>query len=385
MSATIRGKDVLEGSLTLPLRGVWVADLDVNATSLATGAASLSYVVNGAATTFQGTIVESSPFGGRVKVRLVGGAGKMSNELPALGYGQVPASTIVRDVVVAASEALADGVADELRDTLLPSWHRAKGSGTRALTDLAEHLGVGFRMLANGTVWLGKETWTQAKAPFEIHGPDANGLAVYGPVRPDLVPGTNLAGKRVSAVEFSFSGSLRANVTLLKDASGNSDRAKKAQSAFVKQHLPEYERKDLYEARVIAQRSDGTLDLKCDNPLIGDAPGTPIYHGIPGCSVKVAVNARVKVGFDSASPTGRFCGLWKTDAEALELTVTCPKVTIVADEVYLGAGEGRTLREGDLVMLPVGAAGTPTPMPLMYAPSVVDAGPPGAGHSVVKT
>jgi hypothetical protein len=234
MSATIRGKDVLEGSLTLPLRGVWVADLDVNATSLATGAASLSYVVNGAATTFQGTIVESSPFGGRVKVRLVGGAGKMSNELPALGYGQVPASTIVRDVVVAASEALADGVADELRDTLLPSWHRAKGSGTRALTDLAEHLGVGFRMLANGTVWLGKETWTQAKAPFEIHGPDANGLAVYGPVRPDLVPGTNLAGKRVSAVEFSFSGSLRANVTLLKDASGNSDRAKKAQSAFVK-------------------------------------------------------------------------------------------------------------------------------------------------------
>lgn len=386
MSATIRGKDVVGGELTLPLLGVGTASLDVNATDLPLGAAQLVYSVGGKATTYAGTIVESNAFGGRVKVRFVLGAGKLGNELPALGYGaNVPAATVVRDVVVSAGETLADGVSAELVDLVLPTWHRAKGTGNRALQTLAEHLGIGFRLLANGTVWLGKETWPQFTAPFEEKGPDENGVAVYAPKAPDLVPGVNLGGKRVSTVVHSFSGSLRSNVTLLKDATKTTDRAKDAQSAFVKQQIPQLDRMGLYEARVIEQRADGTLDLKCDNPIVGDCPGTPIWHGLPGVSVTVAAGARVKVGFDSASPTGRFCLTFKTEAEALSITITADTISLVADDVYVGAGEGRSIREGDIIMMPFGAAGTPTPTPIAFAPTVTEAGAPGVGFSVVRT
>lgn len=385
MSATLRGKDVLGGELTLPLLGVGSATLDVNATTLPTGAAQLVYEVGGKATTYSGTIVESNAYGGRVKVRFVLGAGKLSTELPALGYGEVPAATVVRDIIATAGEALAEGVSDELRDTILPSWHRAKGTGNRALQTLAEHLGVGFRVLPTGLVWLGKETWSQFKAPFEEKGPDANGVAVYAPSAPDIVPGVNLAGKRVSTVVHSFSGSLRSSVTMLKDATSSGDREKAAQAAFVKQQIPQLDRMSLYEARVIAQRADGTLDLKCDNATIGDCPGTPIWHGLPGMSVTVAPGARVKVGFDAASPTGRFCLTFKTEAEALSITITADTISLRADEVLLGDGTDRLLRSGDpLDILGVQAGAGVTGAVATLAAAVTEPGPAPTGFSRVK-
>lgn len=373
MSATLRGKDVLEGELTLTLLGVGVANLDINASEMAAGPADLVYAAGGKSVTYSGTIVESAAFGGRTKLRFVLGAGGLTKPIDALGYGKdTPAATVVRDVCAATKEALAEGVDAELRTMLLPTWHRFRGSGNSALKTLAEHLGIGFRTLANGTVWLGKETWPQVPTPFEERGPDANGLAVYAPNIPDLAPGTNLSGKRVSTVVHHFTGSLRSDVTLLKDATQGTDRAKAAQAAFVKQQVPEIDRLGFFEATVISQREDGTLDLKADNEKIGDCPGTPIYHGVPGLSVKVAAKARVKVGFDAASPTGRFAGLWATGAAALEFTMRCPKVTIEADEVYLGEGAARVIREGDRIMMPFGAPGTPTPTPVTFDPTQPD-------------
>lgn len=394
MSATLRGKDVLGGSIELGLLGIWSGTIDVNADDMTTGHAELSYVAGGKSFTYTGTIVESAPSAGRTKVRFVAGAGRMSAELPARGYERdTPAATVAKDVCVTAGEVLAPGVDAELRSMLLtPSWHREKGSGNAALKALAAHLGLGFRALPNGNMWLGKETWPAAPDAFEERGADADGVAAYAPVLPDIQPGTNFSGRRVSSVVHHFGGSLRADVTFLRDATASTDRSKDAQSAFVRQNIPELERMKLYEAEVITQRTDGTLDLKADDARVGDCPGTPIYHGVPGLAVKVARGARIKVGFDGASPTGRFAALWTTNAAALELTLKVPKVTIEADEVFLGGGQGRVIREGDLIMMPLGQPSVPTATPVALSLvggtgvpiPVTEPGAPGTGYSVVK-
>lgn len=384
MSATLRGKDVLGGEITLSLLGVWNASIDVNADDVPTGHAELAYVAGDKSFTYTGTITESAPAAGRTRVRFLAGAGKMSKELPGRGYEKgTPAATIAKDVCVAAGETLAAGVADELRTILLPSWHREKGTGNAALKALAEHLGLGFRALPNGNLWLGKETWPPAPDAFEEKAPDENGLGMYAPSLPDIVPGTNMSGRRVSMVVHHLE-TLRSEVTFLASADETKDRSKQAQSAFVRQNIPELDRMKLWEARVEVQRADGTLDLIADDKRVGDCPGTPIYHGVPGLSVKVAKGARIKVGFDAASPTGRFAALWTTDAEAIELTLKVPKMTIDAEEVYIAGGHAPVIREGDVIMMPFGAAGTPTPTPIMYAPSVVDEGAPPAGKSKVR-
>jgi hypothetical protein len=392
MSATLRGKDVLGGELTLSLLGVWNGSVDVNADDMPTGHAELSYVAAGKSITFTGTIVEAAPAAGRTRVRFLPGAGKMGTELPARGYERnTPAATIAKDVVVAAGETLATGVADELRSILLPSWHREKGTGNAALKALAEHLGIGFRALPDGSIWLGKETWPPGAEAFEEKAPDENGLGMYAPSLPNILPGTNMAGRRISQVVHHLE-TLRSDVTFLASATETKDRAKAAQGAFVRQQVPELDRMKLWEARVESQRADGTLDLIADDARVGDCPGTPIYHGVPGLSVKVAKGARIKVGFDAASPTGRFAALWTTGAEAIEVTLQAGKITIEADEVFLGDASGRLLREGDAVMMPVGQPPVPTATPMILsAPGatvvptpLTEPGAPGVGYSRVK-
>jgi len=386
MTLTIRGVDAIGGVLEMPLRGPWVYTGDVDSQSFATGHADLVYAGK-KAVTFSGTIMESATEAARTRVRMVGGAGGLSKTLPALGYGETPASTVVRDIAAGCGEALADGVADALRDTLLAGWQRSKGTGNRALEALCDHLGTGwnYRILANGTLWVGKETWDQfTPEPFKERDPDENGVATYAPDQPDLKPGVNVGGKRVSSVKHSFEGSLRSFATMLKSLTEGGDRERKAQEAFVRSKIPELERMATYEARVISQASTGRVDVKSDDERMGDMPAVPLFFGVPGMRVVLGEDVRVKVAFDGAKADRRFAYGFHQDCEAQEITIRVKKLVIEADEIHLGGSDAPLLRSGDTLVVPVGAAGTPTPMPISLAPTVTEPGPPPTGHSRAK-
>lgn len=110
-----------------------------------------------------------------------------------------------------------------------------------------------------------------------------------------------------------------------------------------------------YDATVKAMNDDGTVDIKPDSPRWGvGLSRVPIRHGLPGVSVVVKQNARVRLGFANGDERQPFVALW--DPGSLDtLTVEAEtKITLKAPSVVAAQTEGnarRVARAGDLVKM----------------------------------
>jgi hypothetical protein len=65
-----------------------------------------------------------------------------------------------------------------------------------------------------------------------------------------------------------------------------------------------------YEAAVVAQNGDGSLDVRGDDPRIGDIAHVPIRYGLPGVTVVTGKGARVLVGFEGGDPRRPIASFW---------------------------------------------------------------------------
>ena len=203
---TLGGDPVVDLQLFLPRVGVWHADVTVDGQAELTGKQTLTLDgVNLVGTVRRGGI--SSDVGA---YRVVGGGGGFLKLATPKGYNGVPASIVVQDLLTGAGEQLSSTVEPSLLNTLLPSWVTVRRTTAAALADLLVALGddVTWRMLPDGTVWFGRESWpVQSPDVLNISAIDtrlgrfraglANGSMVY--------PGTcfESAGTRVSYVAVS--------------------------------------------------------------------------------------------------------------------------------------------------------------------------------------
>lgn len=151
------GAAVLRAHVFLPLAGVWSADLDVDTDEDVAGAVTVE--VDGAVA-FRGTVVDGGVTHGLWRGRIVGGAAGLRGTLPALAYLDATRADVVRDALAEAGETLS-ATSDSLA-TAIARFHRAEGAAARAIDATAAALGYGWRVLADGTVWLGAETWPDA-------------------------------------------------------------------------------------------------------------------------------------------------------------------------------------------------------------------------------
>lgn len=153
------GAAVLRAHVFLPLAGVWAADLDVDTDDELAGAVTIE--VDGAVA-FRGTVLDGGVTHGLWRGRIVGGAGGLRRTLPALAYLDATRADVVRDALAEAGEALS-ATAGPI-SAAVARFHRAEGAAARAIDATADALGYGWRVLADGTVWLGAETWPDAPA-----------------------------------------------------------------------------------------------------------------------------------------------------------------------------------------------------------------------------
>jgi hypothetical protein len=315
----VAGSPVLSARVDLGLRGVWVADLEVDIDE-APAVGELVRIEWGS-TDFRGTVRTSGAFEGRARLFVVGGAGGLGQALRAQHYADtvygITVAQLVDDVMTDAGEALSPTVdRTALEALVVQTWERVEGIAGTALGRIATLHGLGWRVLADGTVWVGREAWEPfAGRALTMSTDEAHGRAVLADAD-DLVPGDVYEGRRVYRVVHILEGDRpRAEVTYERSAGADAE-------AFVRAMLPELPYLKSYEARVVGQNGDGTLELIAYDPAIGGLSRVPIRLGLPGCAVTVAAGARVDVGFEEGDPRKAYAGLWNTSAAMVNFNIS---------------------------------------------------------------
>lgn len=198
MISTANGLRVLRCSLHVPRTGVWHADVSVDAEDAADLEGAVELVLAGA--TWKGTSRRAGPDVGRVELRVVGGAGGLSTELEPRYYADAPASVPLSDLMRESGETLSQSVSADVMNPVLARWTRSRGRAGRAIADLVQTLELdAWRLLADGTVWLGAESWPEVELEHDVISVDpVNDCAVLAVDELSLTPGTVVGGRGIS-------------------------------------------------------------------------------------------------------------------------------------------------------------------------------------------
>lgn len=311
MIATINGRDIISMRLRVPRLGSWhVTECEIGpGDEIATGAA-VTILIDGQS--WVGTVTDSHTFTGSTVLHIVGGAGGFSKKVPAQHYRTPTPELVIRAILTAAGEAL--DASSGIPVVKLPHWVGFEGQASHALTSACEKAGVTWRVLPNGKVWVGTETWPAAEPEdVEIQDEDWSdgSIIVAGDSFAQLqkiAPGTVYEGHRIEQVEHRID-SLR--VRTIPQISSVDTAAREFLSAIRREMdhaLP-------YPCKVVAQNADNTLQLVPEDPRMprDGLDGIPIRTGIPGFDAKVTAGSRVRVCFDNGDRSQPYATGWDLD------------------------------------------------------------------------
>ena len=327
---TLDGARVTLCALTIPRVGAWVADLDVDSAEAITGRVSL--VIDGA--TWSGTVARGGLVAGSWRGRIVGGAGGLSGTLGAVAQRGSTLGTVLADALLGAGETLS-GDAHDL-GALANLWHRIAGPASTAVADVARAAGYAWRTLADGSVWLGADTWATYTPTGAVdvidEAPEAGRLVLAGDTL-GVLPGVTLTltGRdpvRVGQVEHRATPSDLRTVVLADGATGLGGVV----DAVIRRALRRVDYLALYPSRVVSQNAAGLLDLVPDDTRVPSCGGVPIRGALPGVTVTVPAGARVLLGYEAGDPSKPVATLW----DAAEVT-----------RITVNGGTAKAAREGD--------------------------------------
>lgn len=208
------GADVLSGRVHLTLRKAWWAELALDTDTVPTGKVSISF---DGGVSLSGTVMNGGSRLDSAHVRLVAGAGGLRTLLAPNGYQGGLLSDPLNYIMGQSGEALSSLVDPAILALSLATWTITAVSASAALDALASAasrgLGqtIGWRVLSNGAIWLGAETWpSQSLAKdadvLEVHPHE--GRYVIGETTPTLLPGISLSdigGGNIVAVDYWIS------------------------------------------------------------------------------------------------------------------------------------------------------------------------------------
>jgi len=208
--ATLNGYAVNRATLTVPLTGAWVLDVETEAEVPVTGAVEL---VHDGTTRWAGTVVRGAVVDLRWSGRIVGGGGGFTQSVGARLWRSVPVRLIVQDLLEEVGETLSASSAVDVLGTMLPLWTRRAGRAADALCLLCDEFSVPWRVQSDGTVFIADPLWLPYEPSVDAMGEDAvSGSALFGLDAPSLEPGMTLRGRRVGGLQYTFDDDLQARV-----------------------------------------------------------------------------------------------------------------------------------------------------------------------------
>lgn len=322
---TLNGLRVTSVSLAIPRLGAWTADVTVDTPDVITGAAVLA--IDGAA--WFGEVVRGGVYAGSWRGRIMGGSALLEM-LPATALRGATLALVLGEALRVTGLSLAS--TSGALDAAAPRWHVREAPASHVVGDVARAAGYAWRVLADGSVWLGVETWptvTPAAAVDVIDEAPAVGRLVLAGDVLGALPGVTFAPPRRDPVRVGYAelrGSpdeLRAVVLAEREgdpAAASGGRLLAAFEAVVSRIMRRVDYHARYDARVVQQRADGTLDVVPDDARVPSAQAVP-YRSLPGVTYEVPAGSRVLLGYVNGDPARPFCDLWESGAAVTKLVV----------------------------------------------------------------
>lgn len=316
----LNGLPVISATITMPLVGAWYADLVVDDQSAPAGPALLSAADD--SVIFSGFSYRGGVTREKVMVRVVGGGGGLATQLNAKHYRAVPLRLPLLDILTQSKEKLSASASPDILNRQLGSWSRTKGLAGESIRALAESAGASWRVLRDGSVWLGVETWPDFSLSYEIidEAPHSGRIEIWSEA-PQLIPGVTLNGRRISKVEHLISEKIR-TTAWFGDSADDPLTAIEGIIRHLTAHIDYYAQ---YPARVVAQNSDDSLEVIPDDSRLPGLSRVPIRYGVPGIKAKIAPGGRVAVEFAAGNPEKPVATVWES-ASVLKLEISAAQV-----------------------------------------------------------
>ena len=322
---TLNTFPVVSARLTIPRCGCWHGDFIVDSDQdLPIGStATIEDALTGFVAT--GKITRSKIQSLRLECRVVGGGG-LNNTLPPRGYRNASLLLPLSDCLNDCDEALAANVSGDITSTLLAFWQTPKQTGAEELQALADTANVTWRVLLDGTVWLGREDWATIDREFTVIADNATQgkieLALDG-LDAEILPGKTILDRRVSLVEWSIDPESTRCCVLFQRQNNTEDTketdvAKQALERFVKRVTWRNRYHAYYAGRVVAQDNEGNVDVVLDTDDLPGLSKIPLRSFSPGVYLTVAVGCRVLVTFAEGDPSKPVAVLWEPASADLE-------------------------------------------------------------------
>ena len=333
-SATANGVPLIEAEIVRPRIGNWHADLTVDATEIDhfTGAVEIELQET---LRLKGWAFRKGLHHSTVFVRVIGGAGGLGKEIPPQAYSNVPVRIPLSDCLALAGETLSPLADTAALNVFLPKWARLRqGAGTELGALVKASGAAAWRVLSDGTIWLGPELWPASAMVFdEVEVEPELGRLTFISDAPAIDPGQTLTapgesydGARVSLLRHLCDRKGVRHWATFEDTSRfvSADRGKAGIEAYLRATIqPQIDRSACYWAKVVSQNVDGTLELKPDSAKIPFLSHVPITPGIADTTVKVSAGARALIQFADGDATKPIVTGWGT---------------ATATEINLGAG-----------------------------------------------
>lgn len=203
------GAVVSSGSIELPRIGPWRADLRVDSPAAITGPVEIRI---GKSDVLKGTIVHgrSVMYEGYFRARVAAGGAGMRVKVNPKHYTSPTLRNVLSDLCADAGEAISSTADSATLLTQFAHWTTMgmeAGLAIRLLMESAPS-GTVWRMLADGTLWVGQETWPVSRVTDfrEVAQTPEDAVVEVGLEEPFLLPGTTLGGRKLDQVNIEITG-----------------------------------------------------------------------------------------------------------------------------------------------------------------------------------
>ncbi len=206
---TVAGFGVVRGVLAFPRIGAWHADLELDTLDAPVGAVTID--VSAGELVLSGTVSQGGEYQGLARLRIVGGADGLRKAARPRHYVRPQLRLPLADLIAGAGEKLSPTVDGSLLGAHLNAWStlaQPTGLQIAALVERATPAGTSWRLLEDGTVWLGPEAWPDSGITEwrEIDQAVRDRRLEIALDAPTLVAGTMLGDFKVDYVEHIIDG-----------------------------------------------------------------------------------------------------------------------------------------------------------------------------------